>query len=281
MRRVSYSNVRASAPASVTILASLALAFLAFLACGEERARHATPATPPAPPWGGLETRVLGDGDGPVFVWLQGYGAPAYDLVPLAERVRLPAGARSVVPVAPLAVGDGRGWWRLPPLAARERQTAEDERAFLEEASRGLPQARATVLALVEDARRRLSVETSRVVIVGFSQGAILAVDVALHLDEPPAAVVVLSGTLLAEDEWAPRMRARPGMRVFIAHGREDPLLPFAGAERLRDAFVRSGTSPTFVAFDGPHTIAPEVVTALDAFIAETFPLATGRVAPH
>jgi phospholipase/carboxylesterase len=237
-------------------------------ACGDERAPR--PATPPPPAaWGGLETRVIGDGDGPVIVWLQGYGAPAYDLEPLARGVAVPDGTRSVVPAAPLEALSGRAWWPSGALLARVRTGADGTRDLSGEVPDGLAAARRAVIALVEDAQRRLGVERSEIVIAGFSQGAMLAVDVGLHLDAPPAGVIALSGALLAEQVWLPRMRARPNLRVFVSHGRADPIIPFGNGVRLRDALERAGASTTWIAFEGGHTIPPEVVDAVGAFLAE------------
>ena len=45
-----------------------------------------------------------------------------------------------------------------------------------------------------------------------------------------------MSGTLLAESEWGPRMANLAGLPVLQSHGRADSLLPFSIAEILRDS---------------------------------------------
>lgn len=107
-----------------------------------------------------------------------------------------------------------------------------------------------------------------RVVLGGFSQGGMVSTDVALRLDEPPAGLCILSGTLTSEPEWRSRAQARTGLPVFQAHGRQDPLLPLANAERLRDLFVSSGLTVDFHAYDMPHALVTEELKALAAFLA-------------
>ncbi len=75
----------------------------------------------------------------------------------------------------------------------------------------------------------------SKLVIGGFSQGAMLATDVALRSDIPLAGLCLFSGTLIAEQEWVVSAPNRRGLRVSLSHGQSDAILPFTAAERLRD----------------------------------------------
>jgi phospholipase/carboxylesterase len=94
-----------------------------------------------------------------------------------------------------------------------------------------------------------------------------LSLDVALHSDRALAGLVLMSGTLIAEREWAPRMAARKGMHVLQSHGQRDGLLPFAAAERLRDLMTQAGLDVTWVPFRGAHEIPPPVVAAVGDFL--------------
>jgi len=121
---------------------------------------------------------------------------------------------------------------------------------------------------LVEKLSLQTQLPVGRVVLGGFSQGAMLATDVALRLEEAPAGLVILSGTLLNEGDWARRAPMRHGLRVLQAHGRQDPLLPFSGAEALRDLLVLSGLMVDFVGLEAGHTITLDGVRRLAAFLA-------------
>jgi phospholipase/carboxylesterase len=120
--------------------------------------------------------------------------------------------------------------------------------------------------------RRSLSREgnsrTHPFVLGGFSQGAMVACEVAFSSDEPLAALVILSGTPLDRAGWKSRMALRKGLPVFMSHGRTDNILPYDLAERLHADLVAAGLLVTFIPFDGGHEIPEEVVTALGAFLA-------------
>lgn len=227
---------------------------------------------------GGLQARVTGGtdgrggGDGPVVVLLHGFGAPGEDLVPLGQALGLPREVRFVFPAAPLSLDSvglfgGRAWWMIDMERLQLAIMTGRARDLTKESPPELPAAREQVLALLDDVERRLGAPSERVVLGGFSQGAMLSCDVALRSQRPLAGVVLLSGTFLCEDEWRPLMPARRGLRVFQSHGVLDPLLPFELAERLRDALVAAGLELDWVAFRGGHEIPPAVLARLQGFL--------------
>lgn len=209
-----------------------------------------------------------------VVVLCHGFGAPATDLVPLgAELMALQpslARARFVFPAAPLSLSlygmhHARAWWHLPQEVLMGQ--SRDWERFAREVPEGLAPARRAVMGVVSAVSAQTKLPYGRIVLGGFSQGAMVTTDVTLRLEEAPAGLCILSGTLLAEAEWRQRAAARKGLPVFQAHGRYDDVLPFAPAERLRDLLVEAGLPVEFVPFDGPHTIAPDELERLAAFL--------------
>ena len=71
--------------------------------------------------------------------------------------------------------------------------------------------------------------------------------------------MIALSGSFLNESEWRERAPLHSGLRVLQSHGTEDPLLPFAAAEWLRDLLTGAGATVEFVPFPGGHEIPFEV----------------------
>ncbi len=225
--------------------------------------------------FGGLKARLTGGtdgrggGDGPVVVLLHGWGAPGDDLVPLGQEIDAPRGTRYVFPEAPLSLqmgfGDSRGWWMLD-IEKRQRELAAGRaRDLSRKVPEGLAQARAQVIALLDELEHRQ--DAKQIVLGGFSQGAMLACDVALHTGKPLAGLVMLSGTLLAADKWTPLMPKRKGLKVFQSHGSVDPLLPSFMAEQLRDLLNQAGLSVEWVGFRGGHEIPGLVLDKLGAFL--------------
>jgi phospholipase/carboxylesterase len=105
------------------------------------------------------------------------------------------------------------------------------------------------------------------IVLGGFSQGAMLSLDVALHSTQALAGLVLMSATHLAAAEWATRYAGRRGLPVFMSHGKQDELLPFFVSEKLRDRMVVEGLDVTWVEFVGGHGIPPAVLQGVRAFV--------------
>jgi phospholipase/carboxylesterase len=213
----------------------------------------------------GLTTRIVGPPDAATTcVLLHGFGAPGDDLVALAGEIDAPV--RFVCPEAPIELGglygDSRAWWWLD-LARLEdelrRGVPLDRR---DEIPEGLPEARGHVMRLLDQLQARFAIAANRLVLGGFSQGAMLALDVALHRDAPPAGLLLMSGTLIAEAAWQPRMASLAGVPVMLSHGRQDVLLPFGVAEVLRDRLVAAGARVDWHPFLGGHEIPMPAIAA-------------------
>lgn len=203
---------------------------------------------------------------GVLVVLLHGWGARGDDLVPLARTLSRP-GARFLVPAAPLSEsGGGRAWWHLDPNTrpahARSDQLPEGHRL-----SPQLTASRAAVQALLRDAKERYAPES--IAIAGFSQGAMLSLDVALAAAPPVDRVAVLSGVLLADSLLALHAQASntPRPAVLVSHGSADPIVPFRGGRSIASVLEPRGYRVTWVPFEGGHEIPPLVVTRLGEFL--------------
>jgi len=100
-------------------------------------------------------------------------------------------------------------------------------------------------------------------VLGGFSQGAMLSLDVALHDPRPLAGVMFLSGTMVDAADWVPRMRARRSLPVLATHGRGDTVLPFGPAEEVATRLAEAGVAVRFLPFEGGHEVTSEVSRAV------------------
>lgn len=220
--------------------------------------------------WGGLKVRTTGERRNPkqVVILLHGWGAPGDDLVPLGQMLQTP-GRLFVFPEAALvSPGGGRAWWHLDMDRLLNMRERGEDRDLRTEIPVGLADARAKLLAVVAEVKRRTGLPASSIVLGGFSQGAMLATDVALSLDEAPAGLVALSGTLLAEKLWQERLDKLPAtFPAFVSHGQYDPVLPFHLAEALRDRLQAAKLAVTWVPFPGGHEIPRDVLTRLALFL--------------
>ena len=98
------------------------------------------------------------------------------------------------------------------------------------------------------------------IVLGGFSQGAMLSGEIAFQTEQPLAGLVLIGGTTVNEAAWVERFPGRRSLPIFIAHGRNDGVLPFAIADRFRTKLQAAGMDVTWVPFDGGHEIPRGVV---------------------
>jgi phospholipase/carboxylesterase len=199
---------------------------------------------------------------GVAVVLLHGYGAAGDDLVSLAERLSRP-GSRFIVPAAPLAQGSGRAWWRLDEHRPAHAWDEQLPNGFQPNAQ--VSAVRRAVQRLLRDVNARYAPE--RLVLAGFSQGGMLSLDVALQADPPVDRVGVLSGVMLADSLAGLQAPHASKPSVFVSHGRQDTMLPIAGAEHACQMLERHGYPVQFHPFDGGHQIPRDVVSALADFI--------------
>jgi phospholipase/carboxylesterase len=230
---------------------------------------------------GPLKVRMTTVGEGEptgkpplVVVLAHGFGAPGDDLVGLAGVLDLPPDTTLVFPEAlhslrpfvGLMSAEARAWWMIDIERLERAISRKEPRVLMDDVPEGLAEAREAYDGMLDAIAERFP--ESRLVIGGFSQGAMLSLDVALrNPDRELAGVVQLSGTFLAAHEWTPRMPGRRGMPVFQSHGDSDPILPRALAETLRDALVGAGLAVTFDGFRGGHTILEATVDQLGSWL--------------
>lgn len=188
-------------------------------------------------------------------ILLHGRMMEAADLSPFTKSLGIDA--EWIVPDAPLLASPrGRTWW---PIDSEEhaRRVAAGPTDLHAMDPQGRAEARAFLHELVDD----------DTVLVGFSQGGMLAMDYALHV-RVPKAIALLSSTRIAWDQWQPRLDRLRGLPMLVAHGRADQELPFHAGENLRDAALAGGANVTWLPFDGPHEIPLVVWRALKRFLS-------------
>ena len=228
--------------------------------------------------FGGLSVRITrgtdgqGGGQGPVVVLLHGFGAPGEDLLPLADVLAVPPGTRFFFPEGPLNLGfgygDARAWWLIDMARIQADREAGRVRDLSQEVPKGLAPAREKMLAFLKEIEQKFGADPKKTVLGGFSQGAMLSCDLILHTDRPYAGLVQLSGNILAQPVWGPLLPKRKGLPVFQSHGVQDEILPYVGAERLRDALSQAGLAVEWHAFRGGHEIPEPVLRQLSVFLS-------------
>ncbi len=208
-------------------------------------------------------------GNSKAVILLHGYGADFRDLASLAVELDEAENFDWFFPngILPVAIGphmEGRAWFPIDMVALEESMRTGNRRPFADRVPDGLTGASDAVQGLLGEVQRT----HSTVILGGFSQGAMISLDVTLHAQHKPAALLQLSGSLLALPRWEPQLGRLSGLKVFQSHGRGDPILPFAASEDLAGLFKKHEYDLEFVHFSGGHEIPMNVMTALKKFLS-------------
>ena len=176
------------------------------------------------------------------LVLLHGWGADADDLLELGRQ--LCGERRQLVALRapqPHPGGSGRQWYDL------QNRSWPD-----------LPQARLALRARLEALGRSLPLEQT--VLLGFSQGAAMALDVGSDL--------ALAGIVCCSGYPHPGWQAKPAMaQVLLTHGKNDPVVPYAASEELLRLLRLQQARVALIGTAGQHGIDAELLPAIRRFI--------------
>lgn len=193
-------------------------------------------------------------------VCMHGYGADMRDLAPLAQEMELKRPVSWVFPDAPETLEwGGKAWFPIDVAAFEEAQRTGQARDLSKREPPGMKEAREALALFIAE----LAVPWDKLVLMGFSQGSMLAVDIAMRAPRAPAGVAVLSGTFVDAASVAELAPKRKGLKFFQSHGSVDPILGFQQALALEKALVGAGWDGKLLRFEGGHAIPSEALHAL------------------
>lgn len=195
-----------------------------------------------------------------LLVFLHGYGADGNDLIGLAQPLapHLPH-TRFLAPNAPdRCPGNPMGfqWFPIPWLDGTP-ETAAREAAVR---SFGL------LDAWLDALPAGTGIGPERTILMGFSQGTMMALHVGLRRPAPLAGIVGFSGRLLDPGDLAAEIASRPP--VLLVHGDQDPVVPFESLAEAGTALAAAGVEvATHVERGMAHGIGPEGLGLAVGFI--------------
>jgi phospholipase/carboxylesterase len=165
-----------------------------------------------------------------LVVLLHGVGADGNDLIGLAHSwSRLLPDAAFVSPNAPFPCDFspmGYQWFGLGSLS-------------MGELAAGVRHAAPILNRFLDEELDRYGLADDRLALVGFSQGTMMSLQVALRRPRACAGILGYSGLLAAEETLAAELHSRPP--VLLLHGMMDPLIPFAMMERAAATLATLG----------------------------------------
>jgi len=205
-----------------------------------------------------------GPGPFPTILALHGFGASAHDLLgiaPLAGRALQGDEVLFLCPQGPIEMEPAPGqlayaWFPLSGGGEIDLTSLVAARGVLE--------------AFVEDAIEAYPIDPERLVIMGFSQGGVMAYDLALGRPERFKALIALSSWLpdlivegLRPDE------ARASLATLLVHGTQDPMVAFENGQQSREKLKALGIEAAWGEYDMGHEINQNALRDLLGWLAQ------------
>jgi phospholipase/carboxylesterase len=194
------------------------------------------------------------------IVFLHGYGADGADLLGLADPLapHLPGTAFHAPDAPERSAGNPLGyqWFPIPWLDGSSEAAARA----------GMAASVAALDAYLDGVLADEGLTPDRLMLIGFSQGTMMALHVAPRRAQAVAGVVGFSGRLLNPEALATEARVKPP--VLLLHGDQDPVVPFADMELASRALQQAGFAVRSHVMKGTqHGISPDGLGAALAFV--------------
>jgi phospholipase/carboxylesterase len=190
----------------------------------------------------------------PIVVMLHGWGGD--ESVMWTFKKALPAGVAAITPRAPIALDEGQFIW------------------YSEVAKRLHPSPEAFALAQnkLHHFLVRLPylypVDPARLILVGFSQGAVVGNALALSYPDILGGMASLAGAIPHVPDLVQRAGSLQDLQVFIAHGVRDAILPVSVARYAREIFVDRGATVTYGEYRAAHKMNQQAIDDLKTWLA-------------
>jgi phospholipase/carboxylesterase len=197
-------------------------------------------------------------------IWLHGLGADGHDFEPIVPELKLPETLpiRFIFPHAPVrsvTINGGeemRAWYDFVPhseTAGNEdivESTAQINAFLAREIDRGIP--------------------ASKIILAGFSQGGVIALQTGLRFEHRLAGILALSTYLHDYTATeAERTDANLAIPIMMAHGTQDPMIPIMRAATSRENLVRLGYDVRWFDYPMGHQVCLEEIEEVSRFFQE------------
>ena len=199
------------------------------------------------------------------IIWLHGLGADGSDFAPLVPQLNLPDsfGVRFIFPHAPsipVSINNGfvmPAWYDIKEMDI-DRHVDEEQ----------LQQSAAAVHALIDREIER-GVDSSRIIVAGFSQGGAVSFEAGLTYPKPLAGIMALSTYFATADS----IKVNPiqiGMPILVCHGSMDPVVAEALGQKSVATLKNLGFEPEYNSYPMEHSLCPQQIVDIADWIGRT-----------
>lgn len=188
-------------------------------------------------------------------VAIHGFGSNEDDLLGLGQHLDLPV--RLVAPRGPIemhhAFGAGYAWFEFASLGQPEPESFRRSVDLL--------------VTFVDDVRSRRDIPSEGLILMGFSQGAVMSIATALSVPDRIGGVVALSGYFPRPADWTPPHDTLSGLPVLVTHGTADDVLPVEWGREAAETLRALGADVRYEEFAMAHQVSPECVDVVRTWL--------------
>jgi phospholipase/carboxylesterase len=196
------------------------------------------------------------------IIWLHGLGADGQDFVPIVDELDLPDAVRYIFPHAPMrpvTINGGfvmRAWYDIAGLSMDAQQD-----------SAGIRASQILIEELVKQEKTN-GIMPGQIFLAGFSQGGAIALHAAMRQAAPLGGVLALSTYLplanSAVREALANTRVTP---IFMAHGRNDPVIPYSLGTGSRDVLQELGYEVEWHEYAMQHSVCEKELSDIETWL--------------
>jgi phospholipase/carboxylesterase len=190
----------------------------------------------------------------PMVLLIHGRGADMNDLADLAPLFDSASGCRFVFPNAPKPfepmAGMSVGWTWFEGWPPQHASVVES---------------RAEMLRFIDEITEKYPTPEGKLIVAGFSQGALMALDSGLRTEKKLAGIVAMSGGLYEQDLID--LSVHKALPILLAHGSQDDVVPVNYARRARAVLENAGLDVEYHEYPMSHQVAMEEAQDVKAFI--------------
>jgi phospholipase/carboxylesterase len=196
-------------------------------------------------------------------IWLHGLGADGYDFEPVVKAMNMPdhLGIRFILPHAPTLPITANGGYQMPgwyDIYSFDSLSKTD--------TRGISNSVQSVMKIVKCEIDERGIDRKKIIIAGFSQGGVVALNTATEYCNDLGGAIGLSCYLAPELDVDLKCKKFP---IFLAHGSSDPIVPFSLGLDARKQLENAGFDVNWQSYSMDHSVCMEEIMAIRSWLID------------
>lgn len=199
------------------------------------------------------------------IIWLHGLGANGHDFEPIVPQLdpNITSHTRFIFPHAPhrpITINGGMvmpGWYDIFSADLPAEQDAQ-----------GIHDSEQILCQYIAQEIEQ-GIETKHIVLAGFSQGGVIALQTGLRYPLKLAGIMALSSYLPLADTVEKEIHAaNRQISIFMAHGQQDPVISISRAERSQAHLEKFGYRVDWHSYNMQHSLCPEEIVDINQWLS-------------